>query len=194
MLKELSHFDNLGTPSYFYELLLTLKENQEAGWKIDDVNRIFYNRIIDNRRLFDGCIQLAIKIGILLSADGYIFIDKKLLMSLNSIAQMKDRIVEYLLKAVANDDDFYQIFNSQYLSYDVIYKSPQISINAFGFKYSNFKQLLIDFNVITPHPIPEIKNLMINPRYKKIFDKEVLSLSFVQSKGKSFKRRKNHKI
>jgi len=174
MLKELSHYNNLGTPSYFFELLMTLKENQNAGWKLDDVNRMFYNRIIDDRSIFDGCIQLAIKIRILFLQDGYLFIDKKLLNNLNSIAQMKDRIVEYLLKVVADDDDFHQIFNSQYLSYDVIYKSIQVSNNAFCFKYSNFMQLLIDFDVVTYHPIPEIKKLIINPRYKKLFDKEVL--------------------
>jgi hypothetical protein len=87
---------------------------------------------------------------------------------------MKDRFIEYLFKALADDDDFHQIFNSKYLSYDVIYKSFQINNSAFGFKFSNFKQLLVDFDVIRHHPTPEIKNFIINSRYKKAFDKAIL--------------------
>jgi hypothetical protein len=176
MLNELRHYDNLGTPSYFFQLLCTLQENHDAKWTWDDVNQLFYNKIIDDRRIFDGCVQLALKIGLLFFQDEYIFVDRKLSRALNSEVQMKDRFVEYLFKALANDDDFHQIFNSKYLSYDVIYKSFQISNNAFGFKFSNFKQLLIDFDVIAYHPTPEIRNFIINSRYKKIFDKEILPI------------------
>lgn len=174
MLNELRHYDNLGTPSYFFQLLCLLQANHDAKWTSDDVNQLFYNKIIDDRSIFDGCIQLAIKIGLLFFQDEYLFVDKKLSHALSSEAQMKDRFVEYLFIALANDDDFHQIFNSKYLSYDVIYKSFQISNNAFGFKFSNFKQLLIDFDVIAYHPTPEIKNFIINSRYKKVFDKQIL--------------------
>ena len=50
----------------------------------------------------------------------------------------------------------------------------QINNSAFGFKYSSFKQFLIDFDVIKIHPTPEINNFIINSRYKKLFDKTVL--------------------
>ncbi|MBK9006690.1 MAG: DUF3883 domain-containing protein [Anaerolineae bacterium] len=174
MLKELKRYDNLGTPSYFFQLLKALNENSGAEWKLDDVNHLFYNRIVDDRKIFDGCVELAIKINLLFFQDGYLFIDKKLSDSLESETQMKDRFVEYLFKALVDDDDFHQIFNSKYLSYDIIYKSFQISNSAFGFKFSNFKQLLIDFDVIRYHPAPEIKHFIINSRFRKIFDKAVL--------------------
>ncbi|MBE0682879.1 MAG: DUF3883 domain-containing protein [Anaerolineales bacterium] len=174
MLKELKRYDNLGTPSYFFQLLKALNENPGAEWRLDDVNQLFYNKIIDNRRIFDGCVELAIKIKLLLFQGGYLFVDKKLSNSLESETQMKDRIVEYLFKALADDDDFHQIFNSKYLSYDIIYKSFQISNSAFGFKFSNFKQLLIDFDVIKYHPTSEIKHFIINSRFRKVFDKTVL--------------------
>ena len=170
MLKELKRYDNLGTPSYFFQLLNALNESPGVEWKLDDVNLLFYNKIVDDRRIFDGCIELATKIKALFFQGDYLFVDKKLSDSLESEAQMKDRFVEYLFKTLADDDDFHQIFNSKYLSYDVIYKSFQISNNAFGFKFSNFKQLLIDFDVIRYHPTPEIKKFVINSRYKKAFD------------------------
>jgi len=174
MLKELKSYDNLGTPAYFFQLLNALSENPDAEWKVGDVNQLFYNKIVDDRRIFDGCVELAIKIKLLFFQDEYLLIDKKFSDSLSSEMQMKDRFVEYLFKALTDDDDFHQIFNSKYLSYDVIYKSFQISNNAFGFKFSNFKRLLIDFDIIRYHPTPEIKGFIINSRYKKAFDKAIL--------------------
>lgn len=174
MLKELKRYNNLGTPSYFFQLLNTLNENPLAEWGVDDVNKLFYNKIIDGRGVFDGCIELAIKIKLLFFQGNYLFVDKKLSDTLKSEIQMKDRFVEFLFRALADDDDFHQIFNSKHLSYDVIYKSFQINNSAFGFKFSNFRQLLVDFDVIRYHPTPEIKNFIINSRYRKLFDKAIL--------------------
>jgi len=174
MLRELRRYDNLGTPSYFFQLLTALNENPGTEWKLTDINLLFYNKIIDGRRVFDGCVELAIKINLLVVQDDYLHLNQKAPEFLKSEAHMKDGLVEYLFKALANDDDFHQIFNSKYLSYDVIYKSFQISNNAFGFKFSNFKQLLIDLDVIRHHPTPEIRNFIINTRYKKVFDKVIL--------------------
>lgn len=174
MLKELKRYTNLGTPSYFFQLLTTLREDPAVEWRLDDVNKLFYNKIVDGRGVFDGCIELAIKIRLLSCQDDYLYVDKKFVDSLKSEVQFRDKFVEYLFKALVDDDDFHQIFNSNHLSYDVIYKSFQISINAFGFKFSNFRQLLVDFDVIRYHPTPEIKNFIINSRYRKLFDKAVL--------------------
>src|SRR5690348_2151165 len=100
MLNELRHYDNLGTPSYFFQLLCILQENHDTRWTWDDVNQLFYNKIIDDRRIFDGCLQLAVRIGLLVPQGEYIFIDKKLSQALSSEAQMKDRFVEYLFKTL----------------------------------------------------------------------------------------------
>lgn len=174
MLSDLRKYENLGTPSYYFQLLTSISNSFEAGWKSDDVNQIFYNKVVDGRMIFDGCISLALRIKVLISREDFLFVDEKISVSLASEMQMRDKFVEYLLKELVDDDEFHQIFNSKHLTYDVIYKSVQISNNAFGFKFSNFKQLLLDFDVIRHHPVPEIKSFILNSRYKKTFDKIAL--------------------
>lgn len=174
MLKELRRYRNFGTPNYFFELLSTLKENQEANYTITDIEKLFYNRVIDGRSVFDGCLDLAIRTEILLNENNFLLINNTVVDSLNSISQMKDKFIEYLFKALKDDDEFHKIFCSDYLSHDIIYKSLQINNSAFGLKYSNFKQLLIDFEAIKTHPTTELNNFIINNRYKKLFDKTVL--------------------
>ena len=41
-------------------------------------------------------------------------------------------------------------------------------------KFSNFKQLLIDFGAIKAHPSLHLNYYLINDRYKKLFDKTIL--------------------
>lgn len=175
MLTDLRPFDNLGTPQYFFELFNSLKNDTGTVWKKRDIEQLFYNKNIDGRSVFDGCLFLAIQISI-------IKIDENECVSLNerfndflfSEKQMCDKFVEHLFLALSQDDNFYSIFSSEHLSFDVIYHSTQINNSAFGFKYSNFKQLLIDFNVIQVHPIQEFKKYILNSRYKKVFDKIIL--------------------
>ena len=71
--------------------------------------------------------------------------------SLKSIDQFSDKFVEYLFHSLAKDEDFLNIFSSENLTYDIVNKSFQIGNSAFGFKFSNFKQLLIDFGAIKAH-------------------------------------------
>jgi len=174
MLNELSHYNNLGTPEYFFQLVNTINENVETTWTIIDLKQSFYNKTINARYVFDGCIDLAIKTKILILVDNTITLNNEITNSLNSQKQMSDKFVEFLFRAIKDDDSFYGIFQTKHLSYDIIYKSFQIRNAAFAFKFSNFKQLLIDFGVINTHPTPEIKNYIINPRYRKLFDKTLL--------------------
>ncbi|WP_136481289.1 DUF3883 domain-containing protein [Cognatitamlana onchidii] len=174
MLKELRHYSNFGTPNYFFELLTTLKSKQDVSFLISDIEQLFYNKIIDGRSVFDGCLELALNIDILNTSNNIITINEGILDSLNSVNQMMDKFNEFLFLALKNDDEFHKIFCSEHLSYDIIYKSLQINNAAFGLKHSNFKQLLIDFRAITNHPTPEINCFIINSRYKKLFDKAVL--------------------
>jgi hypothetical protein len=174
MLIDLRAYENLGTPSYFYELLSTLKQS-ETNWLEKDLEKLFYNRIIDGRGIFDGCIYIALGIGIIKrDSTDFIIVEPLLNAYLNSEKQLCDKFVEYLLQALKDDLDFLKIFSSKNLSYDVIYHSIQINNSAFTFKFSNFKQLLIDFDVIRIHPTKEIKKYILNPRYKKLFDKCIL--------------------
>jgi hypothetical protein len=174
MLKDLRKFSNFGTPNFYFELLIALNEKKEINWRKSDLERLFYNRIIDGRSAYDGCIELAIKIEVLIFDGNIVSINENLSSFLNSVNQVSDKFIEYLFHTLKNDEDFHKIFCSEYLSYDIIYKSLQISNSAFSLKFSNFKQLLIDFGVIKTHPTVEINSYIINSRYKKLFDKTVL--------------------
>lgn len=174
MLKELRRYGNFGTPNYFFELLKTLKDNNGANYTRTDIEQLFYNRVIDGRSIFDGCLELAIKTEVVIIDDKYVILNDGIIDSLNSISQMTDKFVEYLFKALKDDDEFHEIFCSDYLSHDIIYKSLQINNRAFGLKNSNFKQLLLDFDAIKTHPTTELSSFIINGRYKKLFDKTVL--------------------
>ncbi len=174
MLEELRRYTNFGTPNYFFELLNTLKENQEANYTKSDIEKLFYNRVIDGRSVFDGCLELALKVDILILERDKIIINSVFFEYLNSINQMTDKFVEFLFKSLKDDDEFHKIFCSDFLSHDIIYKSLQINNRAFGLKHSNFKQLLIDFGAIKSHPTIELNSYIINNRFKKLFDKTVL--------------------
>lgn len=174
MLKELRKYSNFGTPNFYFELLITLNNKKDITWKKSDLEKLFYNRIIDGRNVYDGCIELAIKINILMLDGNKVSINDELSGFLNSVNQVSDKFIEYLFHRLKSDEDFHKIFCSEYLSYDIIYKTLQISNSAFGLKFSNFKQLLIDFGAIKTHPTVEINSYIINSRYKKLFDKTVL--------------------
>lgn len=172
MLKDLRKYNNLGSPQYFYELLNLVKDRE---LKESDIIDLFYNRSIEGRTIFDGCVHLAFEIELIhLDHNEHVCLCEAIKHSLNSVRQMSDKFNEILLLAMKEDEDLLNIFSSKHLAYDVIYNSIQIRNSAFGFKFSNFKQLLIDFEIIYPHPTPEIKNYIINSRYKKLFDRSIL--------------------
>ena len=175
MLKDLKSFDNLGTPQYFFELFTALNNESDTVWKIQDIEQMFFNKVFDGRTIHDGCVALATKIKLLtISDDDTVTLNKNFSGFLNSETQMANKFVEHLFITLKEDESFLGIFSSKFISYDVIYRSLQISNSAFSFKYSNFKQLLIDFQVIKIHPTPEIKKYIINSRFKKLFDKTIL--------------------
>lgn len=174
MLKDLRKYENFGTPNYFFELFSTLNENSKVKYSKTDIEKLFYNRVIDGRSVFDGCIELALRAEILVDVENIISLNSGLSRSLNSIPQMMDRFIEFLFRALKNDEEFHKIFCSEHLSHDIIYKSLQISNQAFGLKYSNLKQLLIDFGAITNHPTKEFNSFIINSRHKKLLDKMIL--------------------
>ncbi len=175
MLEELRQYDNLGTPQYFYELFNSLKNQDGVRWKKKDVEQLFFNKNINGRLVFDGCIVIAEHISIIkIDTDNCITLNEKFKDYLFSEIQMSDKFIEHLFLALNQDDVFHTIFSSEHLSHDIIYHSTQINNAAFGFKYANFKQLLIDFNVLQIHPIKELNKYILNSRYKKIFDRIIL--------------------
>ncbi|NVJ47011.1 MAG: DUF3883 domain-containing protein [Cytophagia bacterium] len=108
------------------------------------------------------------------SENGHIQLDDSFKESLRSENLMIDRFVERLLMTLQNDSNFHKIFCSEHISWDIIYNTLQIDNSAFPLKFASFKQLLLDFKVISDHPTKEFNKFIINGRYKKVFDKIVL--------------------
>ena len=174
MLNDLRKYSNLGTPNYFFDLANILKETRETKWNISDIDKLYYNKILDGRSVYDGCIDLGLKIQILVLEGEIITLNENLSGSLKSIGQFSDKFVEYLFHSLAKNEDFLNIFSSENLTYDVVNKSFQIGNSAFGFKFSNFKQLLLDFGAIKAHHSVNSNSYIINLRHKKLFDKTIL--------------------
>ncbi len=175
MLNDLRTYENLGDPIYFFELLNSLKKAESGSWLVRDAEQLFYNRNINGKTVFDGCLDLALKISIISIDDSKkLDLNEKFRDFLFSEKQMCDKFVELLFQALSQDEVFYSIFSSEHISYDIIYHTPQINNSAFGFKFSNFKQLLIDFGVMQIHPTKELSKYILNARYKKVFDKIIL--------------------
>jgi len=174
MLEELCKFENLGTPSFHFELLVALRDGQQS-WKPEDISGLFYNRMIDGRNIFDGCLPVLITFGIVsLDENDELVLEPTFSQFLFSESQFIDRLIEKMVLALREDSVFHQIFCSEHISHDIIFKLIQIENAAFPLKYSVFKQLLIDYNFLQAHPQPEFPKYIINSRYKKVFDKVVL--------------------
>ena len=174
MLRELSEYDNLGTPRYFFELLIQLKNN-EGKWTMNNVKEFFFNRIVDGRNVFDGCLPLALSIDVLqIDNRGIIAMDAEFADYFSNERYLSAKFLERFLSKLEQDDIFDEIFNARSISYDVVYHSIQVSNSAFLFKYANIKQLLIDFDFLSFHPDRTINRLIVNPKYKKMFDKNIL--------------------
>src|SRR5690606_29709341 len=175
MLKDLSKYENPGTPSYHFQLLTTLRDSLGETWRVKNISELFHNRVIDSSTIFDGCRTLLNYIGIVeINDSDEVIVESNFLNYLGSEKLMIDRLVERLMLSLNSDSVFHDIFCSEYISYDIIYHSIQIDNSAFPLKYSCFKQFLIDFSILKEHPTQKFNKYIINGRYKKIFDKEVL--------------------
>ena len=174
MLDVLSRYENLGTPQFFSELFNQLNA-VSRGWTSNHVQEHFFNRIIDGNHVFDGCLPLAESIGaVVVSNDGFITLHPSLVPALVSESYLKNKFLEMVLISAKKDDLFHQIFCSDYISYDIIYRLIQIDVGAFRFRYANFRQLLLTFDFLFPHPDSNIKKYIVNSKYKKLFDRELM--------------------
>ena len=79
-----------------------------------------------------------------------------------------------MFKALRDDEAFYQIFCSNNISYDIVYKRIQVENAAFRFRYANFRHLLVSFEFLQPHPDTGIRKLIINQKYRRFFDREIM--------------------
>lgn len=174
MLEELSQYENLGTPKFFCELFTQLK-NAKQPWKTNNVRGYFYNRIIDEQNIFDGCLPMAQAVGaVVIDDEGLITLNSALEASLVSEKYLAGKLLEMILLALREDKVFHEIFCSENISYDVIYRLIQIESSAFRFRYSGFRNLLINFEFLYPHPDANIRKMIVNSKYKKLFDSQVM--------------------
>ncbi len=174
MLEELKQYENLGTPKYFWEFLTQVNKCEDT-WTLDDTSRYFYNKVIDGLSIFDGCIHFAKCIGIItVDAEGCITLNAELNPFPRSENHLYNKILEKILMVLKNDDVLQAIFSSENVSYDIIYRSIQIDNSAFDLRYSNFKDLLISFGFLTPHPDNNIPKYIVSGRYKRLFDQLLL--------------------
>lgn len=174
MLAELEHYENLGTPSYFWELLKMLGEKDEH-WTVENIHEYFFNRIVDGKSVFDGCLPFAQVLGVIKVDDkNVVYVDQDFTEFLMSERYMRGKLIERMLLVLKEDEAFQTIFSSPNISYDVIYNLIQVDNSAFGFRFSNFRQLLVSFEFLNRHPDRHIRKFIVNQKYRILFDKIIL--------------------
>lgn len=173
MLKNLKRYENLGTPNYFLELLKLLKGGGK-DWTKKNIQEYFFNRMIDERNVFDGCLPFLMTFEVIKNSRGLIILNIELEEHKLNKKYICYKILENVFLKLKTGEEFNIIFNSKNISYDIVYRSIQISNSAFSFKYSNFKQLLIDLNFLSRHPDKKINKLIVNPGYRRFFDKLII--------------------
>lgn len=171
MLEELKKYNNLWTPWFFWELFTQL--NKQETWKEQDISDYFYNKVVEERSIFDWCIPL-LKLSKIIyieedSKEIKIWINYKNIFHSSNL--FKQKLLEGFLLSFKKDENFYKILTSESSSYDIIYKTIQIDFSAFWLKYANIRNLLLDFEFLTRHPDFPNKKFIINPWWKKFFDK-----------------------
>lgn len=174
MLENLSQYENLGTPSYFCELFQKLRDRQVV-WTTEDVRKYFHNRIVDGKSVFDGCLPLALALGLLsVDGDNVLSLDSSLTVGTIDEARIKSLILERLLRSFKEDEIFINILRSDNVSYDVIYQLVQIDRSAFTFKHAGFRQLLLALGFLQNHPDHHVSKYIVNARYRRLFDTQLL--------------------
>lgn len=174
MLKEFNYYENLGSPKFFHELFQQLAVPNRK-WTKSNIREYFYNRVVDNQIIFDGCLPLAEEIGaVVVDQQGFVSMNPLLHASLINEKYLANKLLEMIILTAKKDELFHDIFCSKNISYDIIYRLIQIESGAFSFRYANFRQLLISFSFLYPHPDQNIRKFIVNSRYKILFDRELM--------------------
>ena len=174
MIEDLRKYDYLGSPKTFLFLFQNILENKTVCWKESELNQVFLNKYIDGQFIFDGCVKFALEINVLDFKEGCICLHASIEKNIENYEKFVNCFNDFIFKSLKSDPIFIEIFKSENLSYDIINKVIQIRNSAFGFRYSNFKQLLINFNILQKHPESQFNSFIINPTYKYLFDDTIL--------------------
>lgn len=171
MLKELSKYNNLGTPAYFYELFSLLNKNKIINEQ--NIKEYFFTKTIDSRQIFDGCLPL-LKILNIVDIEKIkrtITIDSTYIKNTSS-ELIKEKILEAFFIKYKDDSEFLNIFIN-FSSDNTYHKTIFINSSAFKLKYMNVKRFLIDFDFLIIHP--DKSYYFINKIYINLFNKHILS-------------------
>lgn len=174
MIEDLRKYHYLGSPNTFLFLFQNILDHKTVCWKENELNQVFLNKYIDGQFIFDGCIKFALEINVLAINEGCIYLDSSIEKNIEHYEKFVDCFNKFIFESLKNDPIFIEIFKSENLTYDMINKGIQINNSSFGLRYSNFKQLLINFNILQKHPESQFKSFIINARYKYLFDKTIL--------------------
>lgn len=181
MIKELSAYQNLGTPHFFWELINAIKYSDGAVTQ-DAIAKLYFNRIIEGRNRFDGCLALSKRLGIVdVNASGALCLNP-MFDPISEKQVFIDKFINRLFEVIKDDAVAKSIFSECHLGVDLGSRSIKVSNKAFGFKYSNFKQFLLDFGILRCSSIAGYINYYIDPAYLEIFKKTFV---FQQRKGLS---------
>ena len=170
MLKELKKYDNLGTPKYFWEFIQLLKKGDV--WKLSDVKLHFYNRIIDDRQIFDGCIPILVISGIIsIREETEEVVLDYAFKNLYSERMCQSKLLEVFLQNLNKDEDFHHIFKHSHYDY-LQHKAIIVDGAAFGLQHVNIRRLLTDFDFLKPHPHLQ-RRYIVSSKWKQFVDQEI---------------------
>jgi len=168
MLIELSKYKNLGTPSYFNELFNILVANTTE----QEIKEYFFNKTIDNRQIFDGCLPL-LEILNIINIDKLtkiIKVNNDYKNIIDSYESINNVIIESFFTRYIEDKDFLKFFDNFIV--DKLYPNTiLIKPSSFKLKFSNVKKFFIDFNFLLNHP--DGTNYFINKEYIDIFNRYI---------------------
>lgn len=174
MIEDLRKYHYLGSPNTFLFLFQNIRKHKTICWSERELNKVFYNKQIDGQSIFDGCIKFAIEINVLEIKEECIYLHPSIEKNIDHYEKFVDCFNDFIFKSLKSDPIFIEIFKSENLSYDILNEGIQIGNSSFGLKYSNFKQLLINFNILQKHPESQFNSFIINTRYKYLFDNTIL--------------------
>lgn len=175
MLDDLKRYEYLGSPNFFYALIEQITDSDKDDWTTRDITYMFANKMIDGRMDFNGCLAYARVIGLLVPVTEVSFsLAPSFKDCLGNKEDLQGKVLEHTFLLLKDTEEAREIFDPKHISYDVRSNDIEIKNSAFRFIYSNFKQLLIDFEFMYPHP--EINHFIVNHEYKKLFDIYVLPL------------------
>jgi len=179
MIKQLQNYNDIITPIFLSELLDRMSSVRMENWKFSDIQYLFTNQIVDGIKNISGSINILSYVGILQKSkyELYVIPDyiKPYIGDKNNLSK---KFIELLFTRIISDPSYSEVFSNKFISFDTSQKSYIVSNNAFSFKFSKFKELLVNFDLLIKHP--KVNSYIFNTDLHKSF----LSLLVVENNKK----------